>query len=119
MTPAEASDEARRLSQLLDGALAFCKDQIRTNADAEEIYRRAKAIAWVEAPKGTAEQRRAWVVDGETAALRKTRDIAEGMVKASFEAIRSRRSQLSMLQTLMGAWREEAAYTRTGPQVDP
>jgi hypothetical protein len=119
----EYAAEFRRLSGLLDGALGFLKDQIRENAQAEEDYRRAKSQAWVKCPvdqpgdvkEWTAARREAWV-DAETASERHKRDVADGMVRASYQAVKSRQAQISALQSLLGAHREEAQFARTVPQ---
>lgn len=113
MTPAEMSQEGRRLSQLLDGALAFLKEQIKAAAEAERDYRKAKAEAWVQAPDGTAASKEAWV-NGKTADLRYQRDIAAGMEKASHQAIRSRMAQISLLQSVANAHRADAHNDRFG-----
>ena len=109
----EVADEMRRLSRLLDQGLAALRDQSRELAEAEREYRRAKALAWVEAPAGTVPEREAWV-NGHTAELRYARDLADGVRQAALEAVRSRRTQVSALQTLLNADREEAAFARTG-----
>jgi hypothetical protein len=108
----EVADEMRRLSRLLDQGLAALRDQSRELAEAEREYRRAKALAWVEAPAGTVPEREAWV-NGHTAELRYARDLADGVRQAALEAVRSRRTQVSALQTLLNADREEMAFSRT------
>lgn len=113
MTPAEMAQEGRRLSYLLDGALAFLKEQIKAAAEAERDYRKAKAEAWVQAPEGTAAAKEAHV-NGVTADLRYKRDIAVGMEKASHQAIRSRMAQISLLQSVANAHRADAHNDRFG-----
>ena len=108
-------NEGTRLSGLLDAALAFVKEQIRKAAETERDYRHAKARAWLEHPEGTAKEREA-MVDGATADLRYERDIAAGMVRASFEAVKSRQQQISLLQSQMNVEKAEANFARTGPQ---
>lgn len=115
MTPDEIADEMARLSRLLDGGLAMLREQAVALADAEATYRRAKARAWVEAPDGTAAAKAAYV-DGITADLRRERDIADGVRLAALEAVRSRRTQVSALQSLLAAHRAEAEFARTGPE---
>lgn len=117
---ASAADEVIRLSSLLDDGLAYLKDQTRRYATAEKEYRQGKAKAWVDTavPEGRkllAAEREA-MINAVTAELRETRDLAEGMKQAALEAVRSRRAQLSALQTLMNGYREEASFARTGPQ---
>jgi hypothetical protein len=113
-------DEFTRLSGLLEQGLDALKRHVAGYAQAEAEYRKAKAQAWINAPrfhedtKVTAGEREAWVT-GETAALRHTRDIADGMRQAALEAVRSRRAQISALQTLLNAHQEEAKFARTGP----
>lgn len=125
-TVAEHAVEFARLSDLLDASLAFLKEQIRAYAHNEETYRTAKSQAWVRCPNDpagtkpadrdwTAARREAWV-DAETAAQRRDRDIADGMVRASFEAVKARRGQISALQSSLGALREELEYERTVPR---
>lgn len=113
MTPAEMSREGRRLSELLDAALAMLKEQIKEAAGAERDYRHAKAQAWIKAPEGTAAFREAWV-NGQTADLRYKRDVAVGMERACREAIRSRQTQISLLQSVASAHRADAHMDRFG-----
>ena len=111
----EMTTELLRLSKLLDDALAYLRRATEEYAETEHAYREAKARAWIEVPTGTVPEREAHV-NGATAQLRKRRDLAEGMKQAALEAVRSRRAQLSAIQTLANAHREEAALARTGPQ---
>lgn len=113
MTPAEMAREGRRLSEQLDGALALLKQQIREAADAERDYRKAKAEAWVQAPEGTAAAKEA-IVNGRTADLRHRRDIAVGMERACREAIHSRQTQISLLQSIANAHKADADMDRFG-----
>lgn len=109
--------EGDRLSKLLDDALAFGKRQVREYADTEQAYRVSQAESYLNAPEGlTAAAKAAWVA-GATSGARHRRDIAEGMKQLALEAIRSRRAQLSALQTYMNAEREEAKHERFGPEV--
>lgn len=120
MNLSEAFAEAERLSRLIDAGIEALRTQSHALAEAENIYRKAKAEAWVRCPKDlgskewTAGRREAWV-DADTADLRMARDIAEGMLKAATEAIRARRQQLSALQSLLNAERSEMDLVRTGP----
>lgn len=103
----EMTVEAERLSNLLDSGIKVLSDSSRESAEAEHALRKATAVAWVEAPKGTVPQREAWV-ESETADLKRALDIAEGTRYTALEAIRSRRAQLSVLQSLLAAHRAEA-----------
>jgi hypothetical protein len=48
--------------------------------------------------------------------LRHRRDLADGQRLAALEACRSRRTQLSALQSLLAAHKSEADFARTGPR---
>jgi hypothetical protein len=120
MNTADALAEANRLSRLIDAAIEAMKNTTVEYADAERNYRKAKAEAWVRCPRDeagardwTAGRREAWV-DAETADLRYKRDLADGMRHAAVEANRSRRAQLSALQTFLNAEKAEAEFVRTG-----
>ena len=116
MNLTELQDEMRRLSGLLDKGLAELRTQAVNLADAEHAYRRAKSVAWTTAPDGMlAKQREDWV-NGTTADQRRARDLADGVRGAALEAVRSRRTQISALQSLLSAHREELAMDRTGPR---
>lgn len=107
-------DEVSRFSTLLDNGLEALRQQSREVADAEFDYRKAKAVAWQTAPPGTVPMREAWV-DAETAEQRRRLDWAEGSRSAALEAVRSRRQQLSAVQSLLAAHKAEAEFARTGP----
>lgn len=113
MPAQDYADEMRRLSANLDSALSLLEDQARKLADAEAEYRKLKAKCWVQAPEGTVPERQAWV-DAECADARHARDVAEGLRQAALESVRSRRTQISAIQSLLAGDREEAAFTRTG-----
>jgi len=116
-----------RLSRNLDRGLTAMRTAAGELADAENEYRKAKSQAWVSCPNDppsvkagerewTAARREAWV-NAETADHRKTRDLAEGKRQAAIEAVRSRRTQISALQTLLNAHQAEASFARTEPGV--
>jgi hypothetical protein len=122
MTPADMSAEVQRLVGLIDDGIAVMRKQSVALAEAEMVYRKAKAVAWVECPtdeegkrEWTAGRREAWV-NAQTAELRRDRDLAEAMRQAALEAVRARRAQLSALQSLLSAHRAEAEFVRTGPR---
>lgn len=114
MTFEEIAAEMFRLSKLLDDGLAYLGRQAKEFANAEAAYREAKAKAWLEAPAGTVPEREAWV-NGRTAQLRRERDLADGMRQTGLEAVRSRRAQISALQSVLARDRAEAEFARTGP----
>lgn len=112
----EAHGDMKRLSELVDAGVQELGKQAHAYALAERDYRRAKARAWLEAPKGTVPEREAWV-SGQTADLRYARDLAEGLKQAALEAVRSRRGQLSSWQSELAAYREEMGMARYGPDA--
>jgi hypothetical protein len=127
MTPAEMAVEGRRLSNLLDAALGFLKEQIPVAAEAEQNYRKAKAEAWLRCPNDdagvkagerewTAARREAWC-NAQTADLRYLRDVADGMVRTGYQAVRSRQAQMSLLQSEMNAFKAEANFAAYGPDA--
>ena len=107
--------EMQRLSGLIDRGIEALVEHANEMAQAEHDYRKAKAQAWLEAPQGTVPVREAWV-EAQTAELKRTLDLAEGMRQASLEAIRSRRQQLSAVQSLLAASKADADFHRTRPQ---
>jgi hypothetical protein len=118
----ETHREMLRLSELIDQRLDWVKDKIREYAEAEAVYRKAKAVAWLEAPrrhedgeKVTANEREA-MVNAKTADERQRRDVAEGLKQAGYEAVRSARQQLSAWQSRVASDRAEAEFARTGPR---
>lgn len=124
MNTVEAYAEAMRLSRLIDAAVEAMKNTTVEFARAEADYRKAKAECWVRCPNDdpsvkagerewTAARREAWV-NAETAELRYRRDLAEGMRQSAIEAVRSRRAQLSAVQTFVNAERAEMDLARTG-----
>jgi hypothetical protein len=103
----EMTVEAERLSRLIDAGIEVLAKSSKESAEAEHALRKATAVAWLEAPKGTVPQREAWV-EAETADLKRDLDLAEGTRYTALEAVRSRRAQLSALQSLLAAHRAEA-----------
>lgn len=108
----EMMSEARRLSSLLDAGLKALREAARDYAAAEADYRKQRARALLQSTAGTVSEREA-VADLDAAEARLARDTADGMRTAALEAVRSRRQQLSALQSILAAHREEAAYDRT------
>lgn len=109
---ASMAAEFTRLSKLLSDGLEALRRQATELAESENTYRKSKAEAWLHAPSGTVPEREAWV-DGHTADARKRRDLADYMRTAAIEAVRSRRTQISALQTMLNAHQEEARFERT------
>lgn len=116
MTPDEAAAEMRRLSDLIDKGVRALSEAAVEKANAEHAYRLARGRAWVElAGEQMLAKEKEDQVNAQTADARLGRDIAEGAEKAALEAQRSRRQQLSALQTWMNGQRAEAEFARTGP----
>lgn len=114
MSPADAADEMHRLSRLLDAGLTALRYQAVEYAEAEDAYRLAAARAYI-AHEGPAHERKAHA-DLATSVERRRAHLADGMRQAALEAVRSRRGQISALQSLLAADRAEAEFVRTGPQ---
>lgn len=110
-TPQDALDEMRRLSTLLDDALSFLRRQTTEYAQAEDAYRMARAKAYLESA-GTVDERKSRA-DLATSEQRQRAHLADGMRQAALEAVRSRRAQISALQSLLNAHRAEAEFART------
>lgn len=108
--------EMQRLSTLLDKGVGALNKAGKDLAVAEHQYRLEVAKAWAKAPQGTVPEREAWV-KSETADSRLERDLAEAERVAATEAVRSRRTQLSALQTVANATRAEIDLSRFGQEV--
>ena len=121
----QAAAEMRRLSGLLDEGLSVLRKAGHDVALAEMEYRQAKAESWVTTPreddegKSVLAKEREAAVDADTADRRYKRDLADSLRQAALESVRSRRAQLSSLQSLLAAEREEMAMSRTGPRMEP
>lgn len=115
MDLATLTAEAMRLSALIDKGVAALRDAAVEYAEAEHAYRSASAVAYLEAPSGTVAEKEAHVY-GLVGGLRRARDLADGARTAALEAVRSRRGQLSALQSLLAAHKSEADFARTGPR---
>lgn len=109
--------EAQRLSGLIDNGVKALTNAATELAEAEHLYRLARAEAWHHT-EGTARQRED-EVNAMTAAERRVRDLAEAGRMSALEALRSRRQQLSATQSLAAAYRSEAEVARYGPEMAP
>jgi len=116
MTLAELVAEANRLSRKIDAGVKALSQAARKAAEAEMDYRQAKSVAWVQQDAGTVPERQAHV-DAKVSQQRFARDLAEGERLTALEALRSRRAQLSALQSVAAAWRAEAENGRYGIEV--
>jgi hypothetical protein len=103
--------EAWRLSQLLDKGIMALRDAAVAYAEAEHEYRSQNAMAYLETESGTVAEREAHVY-ALVGDFRRTRDLADGQKLAALEAVRSRRAQLSAVQSILSAYRAEAELAR-------
>lgn len=108
---ASLSAEAWRLSQLLDRGIIALRDAAVAYAEAEHEYRERKAMAYLETESGTVAEREAHVY-AVVGGYRRDRDLADGQRLAALEAVRSRRAQLSAIQSILAAHRSEADLAR-------
>jgi hypothetical protein len=112
-TPAQLCTELLERSRQLDAA----HDELRRcsfdYASAENQYRKAKALAYL-AAEGPVAERQA-VVDTKVENERYHAHLAEGLRVAALESVRSRRAQLTAVQTIVNATRSELELARTGP----
>ena len=107
-------DEGRRLSESLDNALRTHKTASTDAAHADVAFRKAWATAYLRAD-GTVKHREA-TADLETADARLAWLLADGSRVSELEVIRSRRQQISLLQSEAAAFRAEAEVGAYGPQ---
>lgn len=103
--------EAWRLSQLLDKGVTALRDAAVAYAEAEHAYRERRALAYLETESGTVAEREAHVY-ALVGDWRRARDLADGQRLAALEAVRSRRAQLSAIQSILAAHRSEADLAR-------
>ena len=103
--------EAWRLSQLLDKGIVALRDAAVAYAEAEHQYRERNAMAYLETETGTVAEREAHVY-ALVGDFRRVRDLADGQKVAALEAVRSRRAQISALQSLIAAHRAEVELHR-------
>ena len=107
MNLTEMIHESERLSRLIDAGIESLVKASKDMAHAEHALRKATARAWAQAPTGTVPFKEAWV-ESEAADEKLAFDLAESQRYNSLEAVRSRRAQLSALQSIMAAYRAEA-----------
>jgi hypothetical protein len=111
MTLNEMIHETERLSKLIDAGISALVQASSDMAHAEHALRKATAVAWTQAPSGTVPFKEAWV-DSAAADEKLAFDIAESCRYNALEAVRSRRAQLSAIQSIMAAYRAEAELGR-------
>ena len=113
-TPAQLVELLFQVKTELDAAQDELVSASRDLPEKERIYRKGRAQAYLQV-SGTADAKKAQV-DALTADLRFDRDIADGLRNAALENVRSKRTQLSALQTIANSVKEEAALARTSPE---
>ena len=107
MNLTEMISESERFSRLIDAGIESLVKASKDMAHAEHALRVASALAWAKAPSGTVPFKEAWV-EAECAGEKLQFDLAESQRYNSLEAVRSRRAQLSAIQSIMAAYRAEA-----------
>lgn len=105
VTPRELVAEMIRLSSLLDEAHEELVRRSHEAAVSEDKYRCAKAVSFL-ASSGTVGERTAYQ-DKATSSERQAAHLAESLKVAALEMVRSRRTQLSCLQSIGAAVRSE------------
>lgn len=114
--PEDLTTEMMRLSKLIDEGVDGLYKASKNLAEAEHAYRKGKAEAWFAIDSSLVVPHRQAEVDARTADLRKSRDMYEGLRQTALEALRARRSQLSVLQSMMNAYKAQADFDRTMPR---
>lgn len=118
MSVAELTPMLIDAAHALDNSLVELESQVKRWATAERDYRAAKSAAYLQADGSTVAEREA-NAEPLLSSLRYARDMAEGLKVSALEGVRSRRTQVSAIQTLASLAREEAAFARTGPEFMP
>ena len=116
MSTATWNRELLDASHRLDDALTELDGRTREWAEADRAWRRARAESYARQKgfPGTVPEKEA-VVEMETADGRYEAQLAEGLKVSALEAVRSRRTQLSAIQTLVSLSKAEAELARWGP----
>lgn len=113
VTLVEIEQEIMRFSRLLDAGLAKLRDTAKEYAAADVAYKRKYSESFLKAD-GAGIQREQ-VAASESLAEREAVKHLEGLNVAALEAVRSRRTQISALMTLLAAHKAEAEFSRVGP----
>lgn len=119
-TPRDVMNELLRMSSLLDDALEQADAAVREYSEADDHYRVSHARSFIKAKDGGAtDQLAKAMADLATEGVRARARLSEGMAKNRLEAVRSRRAQLSAIQTGGNALRAELDMARYGPGDGP
>ena len=117
-TPRDILDKLLEFSQLLDDAIEAADDAAEEYAEADDDYRVSHARAFIKAKDGGAtDQLAKAMADLATEGIRKRARLSEALSKNRLEAVRSRRAQLSAIQTGGNALKAELDMARYGPEV--
>lgn len=108
-----AYNELIRLSKEQEQAVNSLFLAVREYAHAENIYRKAKAVAYL-ASEGTVQNRQA-SVDMSCESERLAAHIAEGIKEATHEKVRGIRAQLSAYQTFINGMKAETELATYKP----
>jgi hypothetical protein len=103
------------LSRRIDEGIRELSSAAHELAESQYELRKARAIAWAEAPPGTVPVREAWV-EAKTADEELRHELAEGRRTTAVEALRSRRQQMSAVQSLMKADHIDFEDTKYSPR---
>jgi hypothetical protein len=117
-TVAELMAEMTRLSKKLDNGIAELARLGHEYGTAEHAYRQARAVALLKAEGKTVGAREAHVDITCSDQMLRVR-LAEGMRLAAVESVRSRRAQISALQSIARAVRAEMDLAKHGPDDGP
>lgn len=114
MTAADLNNHILRYCKLVDkGVAAHLKAQLEA-AEAEALFKKRAAEEFLLAGEGSVAEREA-KAESQVAELRQKHLVTAALAKSALEALRARQNQLSALQTIAGAYREEARLGRTRP----
>ena len=113
-TLTELIHEMLRLSRLLEAGLDELRSAAAENAHADSEYKLRYSTALLQAEGKTVSDReaQAHIATGDARLRHK---LAEGLLLAAQESVRSRRQQISACQSIANAARAEAEFARTGP----
>ena len=103
-----------RFSHLLDAGLAKLRECASDYAAADVAYKRTYSEAFLRAD-GTGVHREQIATDASLVEREAVKRL-EGLNVAALEAVRSRRTQISALQSLLAAHKAEADFDRVGPR---
>lgn len=117
-TMGEMVAEMRLLSRQVDSLVSELRIQAEKAAREDAAYRlafsRAVLTAKASGSRVTNDEASARA-EVETNNLRVNAKVAEALADANKQALLARRTQMSALQSIAAAMREEMAFTRTGP----